>query len=328
MRVTSTVVTDPKVWDTLAASLGGGYFHSYAAAAYDAAGGGDPLFLQALDAGGACVGVVTGTLAASRRWPFSRYCNWAMLLSLPAVADGTEAMQRRVLEAVEEHLRGRGVFSVRIYSYDAMASERVLGALGYQLSPRTEFYVDLTPTVGAIWGHFSGTRRTDLRKAEKLGVVTRLENTLEALDLVSTFYAQSMRRHEVVIATPNEQATVARRRQLESGHGDVLVTYWNGQPVNAALFGIFSQKPYYLTSGASEAGYKCCGPAHLLWTAIQMYKDRGAACLNLGAALEDQTGLHRFKQDFGATVVSAPIGVKRLSTLGSALHRIRSLLGR
>lgn len=42
----------------------------------------------------------------------------------------------------------------------------------------------------------------------------------------------------------------------------------------------------------------------------------------------DQAGVRKFKLDFGATEVPSPIGVKRISRIGSCLHRIRSFVRR
>ena len=113
---------------------------------------------------------------------------------------------------------------------------------------------------------------------------------------------------------------------LESGRIDVFVSTLNDAPINGSVFGNFNDKPYYLVSGSSDLGFKNCGPVHLIWTAVQKYKEQGATILNLGATLEGQDSLFQFKKDFGATVVSQPIGKKRISQIGSGLHRIRSLL--
>ena len=329
MRVTSTSQVNPQEWDALAVTLGGGYFHTHAEALCNAAsGGGEPLFVKGLNQAGQCVGLLTGNLAMSRVWPFSRYCGYAMLQGLPATADGSEASQRAFMEALEAHLRDRGAFSIRVYSYDSPQSEQVLGGLGYRLTPRVEFLMDLTASVEELWSCLRGQRRTDIRKAEKLGVVTRVENTLEAYEQVYEFQAVSLRRHGVAKCEASEAVRRARLIRLQSGHIDVLVSYHEGKAVNASIFGTFNRRPYYLISGASELGYKVCGPAHLLWTAIRLYQDQGARCLNLGAALQGQDGVYKFKEGFGAQPASAPIGVKHISRIGSCLHRLRSVVSR
>jgi len=329
VRVTSTNRVNTEEWAALAAALGGGYFHTPSEILCETASTGiEPLFVRGLDDTGQCVGVLTGNLAPSRHWPFSRYCGYAMLQGLPATADGSEASQRAFMEALEAHLRDRGAFSIRVYSYDSPQSEQVLGGLGYRLTPRVEFLMDLTASVEELWSRLRGQRRTDIRKAEKLGVVTRVENTLEAYEQVYEFQAVSLQRHGFAMREASETVRRARLTRLQSGHIDVLVSYHEGKSVNASIFGTFNRRPYYLISGASELGYKVCGPAHLLWTAIRLYRDQGARCLNLGAALQGQDGVYKFKQGFGAQPVPAPIGVKHISRIGSCLHHVRSVVSR
>ena len=326
MRITSCKNVNVEEWDAVAAALGGGYFHCHAEATYHATSTGtEPIYLQAMDDSGNCVGVTSGTVAKSHVWPFSSYCGYAMLLCVPAVADQSEETQTAVMAAMEDHLRRKGIFCVRVYSYDSLTSEGVLSSLGYDLSPRSEFCVDLTRSLDEIWQGFKGERRTDVRKAEKLGVVTRLENTQEALAMLSVFKAQSMERRGVS-ASPGTEASAAERSRLETGKVDIFVSYQDETPVNASLFGFFNSRAYYHVSGSSDAGYKCCGPAHVIWTAIKAYKERGATILNLGATLEGQTGLQKFKRCFGSTVFSAPIGKKGISRVGSGLNWVRSRL--
>lgn len=314
-------------WDAQAAALGGGYYHCHAQAVCDATRtGNDPLFVKALDESGACVGLVTGTMSGPGVWPFSRYCGSATLYGLPATADGSAEAGRAFMAAMERALRREGAQAVTVLGYDSPDGEAILGGLGYALSPRTEFYVDLARSEEEMWSGLKGERRTDIRKARKLGVETRLENTGEALDLVFNFYDESMRRHGIDLGETREDTARARRERLGGGRIDVFVSYREGEPVNGAIFGNFNGKPYYLVSGSSPAGYKCCGPAHLLWTAMTTYRERGARYLNLGAALEDQVSLYRFKRDFGGTAVAQPMGRKRLSAFGACLNRAVGLL--
>jgi lipid II:glycine glycyltransferase (peptidoglycan interpeptide bridge formation enzyme) len=248
-----------------------------------------------------------------------------MLQSLPVTTDRSERMTRAFMEAAEPELRRRGAFSVRVYSFDSSMSEPVLAALGYDLASRWEFLIDLNRTLDEIWLGFAGERRTDIRKADKRGVTTRRENTSEALTTLDSFYSESMRRHGIATAVHDPQVALASKQRLESGKADLLVAYHGECPVSAALFVVFGGRAYYHVSGSSIAGYRCCAPAHVIWTAIRTYKEQGLEVLNLGAALDGQETLYKFKRDFGAVPVCAPMGTKRISRIGSALHWIRSL---
>jgi hypothetical protein len=325
MRVLIEETPESREWDVLAASLGGGYFHCSAETLFHSSGPGKrPVFIKGIDDSGECIGIITGTIVPSQVWPFSRHCGYAMLLALPAMVDASEDDCAGFLQAVERRLSRHGVFNVRIYSHDSLNSHVVLSKLGYRLAERQEFVIDLGPSLDEIWTRLKGTRRTDIRKAEKLGVETRLENTVEALRRVLEFQSGSLTRHGI-----DQQCDLdAERERLESGCLDLFVSYRNKAPLNAAAFGVFNDRPYYHLSGTSDEGYKCSGPAHLLWTAVKTYKERGARRLNLGAALPGQEGVAAFKQDFGAAAFSSPIGVKRISKIGSALHWARTTVRR
>jgi len=327
IRIKTTPQTSVEDWNPLVARLNGGYFQCCAeVSCHASAPGACQLLAEGYDRRGCCIGVVTGVIVRSRIWPFSRFCGYAMLLSLPAMAPGFEDKQTAFMLALEQFLRKQGVFSIRVYSYDSPGSDTTLTALGYSLSERHEFIVDLDRPLEEIWARLQGTRRTDIRKAERLGVETRRQNTIEGLEMLLSFQSRSMARRGIKRPETAEPNIRAQRERLSSGNVDVFVSYLAGAPMNAALFGVFNNRPYYHVSGSSDEGYKCCGPAHLLWTAIKDYRSQGARRLNLGAVVSRQDGLHRFKKDFGAEVFPAPIGVKRVSRIGSLLHLARSTI--
>jgi len=345
MRIVCTQHIDAGEWDGLAASQGGGFFHCHAQTVYEAARlGTEPLFVRALDDGGRCVGVAAGTISTSRMWPLSRYCRYAMFHALPAAVDGTRpaaAAQgtpaaaratplaaQALVTAIEEELRRSGAFAVRISSYDSPLSGQVLAALGYELEPKWEFDVDLAPNVETIWASFEGRRRTDIRKAEKLGVETRIENTPEAVRLAFEFHGRSMIRRGAEADGAGSEADLAARHLLATGCVDVLVSYRDGRAVNAALFGCFNRAAYYLVSGSSDEGNQSCGPVHLLWTAMKTYRERGCVRLNLGGAAEHEASLHKFKSAFHPTITAEPGGTKKFPGLGASLDYVRRIMRR
>jgi len=329
MRIVCTREVDPREWDDLAASQGGGFFHGHAETVYEASRlGAEPLFVRALDDGGRCVGVAAGTVASSRTWPLSRYCRYAMLHALPAAGERTPAAARALLAAIEDELRRGGVFAIHVSSYDSPLSHQVLASLGYELEPKWEFDVHLAPGIDAIWASFEGRRRTDIRKAEKLGVTTSVENTAAAVRLAFEFHGRSMQRRGAAADGVGQEADLAARHLLTSQCVDVFVSYQDGSPINAALFGHFNKAAYYLVSGSSDQGNRSCGPVHLLWTALKVYRERGAVRLNLGGAAEHEATLHKFKSAFHPAITAEPGGRKEFPGLGAGLDRVRRLIKR
>jgi len=202
----------------------------------------------------------------------------------------------------------------------------VLQKLGYQLTRRdSEFYLDLSAPIDVIWNRLKDTRRQKIRKATRLCVDIRREESDNALALLYQFVGQSLERRNVAWRTGPDMVQRAKDYLLARQRSVLAVGYHDGQPINAALFGVFGGRAYYVNSGSSLEGYKYSGPVQLLWIMVEHFKAEGVATLNLGGAPKDGQagangqGLFSFKEDFGGEVVQQAAGFKVLSGLGKHL---------
>ena len=328
-RIECASAVEPREWDELAARLGGGFFHCHAHVAYESTRpNAKPCFVKAFDERDECVGVAVGTITSPRYWPFSRFCRVATFAALPATREPTADSERAILAALEKELRRQGVFLIHIGSCDSPNSARVLSALSYNVRHRAEFYLDLDRPLGDVWKTLVRECRNKMRKAEKLGVITRVENSASSLSLLYAFQQESLRRHGVEAQIPGDGAQPATLSLLDSGRAELLVSYHAETPISAAMFGIFAGKAYYLLSGSSSAGQENAGPSHLIWTMIERMNRASANVLNLGGATvptskdDPAGGVYRFKRDFGTTIITQPAGTKTLSPTGTALNNV------
>ena len=334
-KIECASTVDQRNWDELAERLGGCFSHCYAYGVYESFRSNVvPLFVKAFDQNRECIGIAVGSIESPKYWPFSRFCKSAVIGALPTTRDKSPDLERAIMVALEKELKLRGVFRIHVCSYDSPNSVAVLSSLSYDLHGRVEFYLDLNRPLEDIWKMLKGARRTHIRKATKLGVETRIENDLASLLRLYSFQAESLQRRGILFDPPRGQADAAKALLLDTGRAIVLVSYLGGAPVNAALFGRFGRKAYYLASGATVSGKQSCGPVHLLWTMIEKLKAAGGEVLNLGGvsvALGDEggvSGLYSFKQDFGATGISQPAGTKIISQMGAGLDSAYAFLHR
>ena len=70
----------------------------------------------------------------------------------------------------------------------------------------------------------------------------RCENTAESAELLMLLRGESMQRHGKSVANPEQNADV-RRTWLASGRVDILVSYYEDEPVSAALFAYSNGRP-------------------------------------------------------------------------------------
>jgi hypothetical protein len=320
---------DQAEWDRLALSLGGSFFHCYAYATLETnrERGTIPIFVKAFVPNGECVGIAVCIVSSPRLWPFSRFCKTAVVGALPATKEGYSELEPTMMNVLEKNLRAQGVFQIEICSYESPNSVKVLPMVSDRLTDRVEFYLDLSLPMDDIWKTFKSTRRNDIRKAEKLGVESRCENTVDGVHQLYGFQTESLQRRGIQFDPLYVQAQRLQASILATQRARLFVSYRDGIAVNAGLFGLFGGRAYYLASGSSRDGYKCCGPAHLVWAAIQTLKSEGATTLNLGGVdgpIDQEPGkkggLYNFKNDFGGKVVPQPKGLKTVSWCGAKLN--------
>lgn len=330
MRAEISETAEPSAWDAQAAALGGGFFHSHAYGAYDACYPGTvPLYIRVLDGTGALAAVAVGAMASPSRWPLSKLARTATLGALPATRDPSAAAKAQALDAIEKALAAMGVHHLECKAYDSEAGVEALSTSGYALRERCEFYLDLSAGAEAAWNGFKSERRTAIRKAEKQGLVTKLESSPEAVQTLFQVQATALSRKGVAVDA-SEGLAKATLDLLRKGAGQLWITTLNGEAQNAALIGLCRDRAYYLASGSTPQGFKLAGPAHLVWTAVQALGEKGCTVFNLAGAPPagpDPTkvdGLHRFKKDFGSRIVSQPAGTKSLGGVGAVIARVKA----
>jgi dTDP-4-amino-4,6-dideoxygalactose transaminase len=250
----------------------------------------------------------------------------ATFAALPVTRGRTAESERVILAALEKDLRHKGVFFINLGSYDSPNSTQVLSALSYKLENRLEFYIDLSPRLDEIWTSLSPQCRNKIRKATRLAIESRWEDSVSSILQLQHFQANALRRHGIKLQPRYEDALRAKEVILDQGRGSLLVGYLGKAAVCAAMFCVFAGKAYYAYSGSSEAGRKSAGPAHLIWKIIEHLKAEGVTHLNLGGATEPNSkdshayGLYSFKRDFGTAVLSQPAGAKTISRRGAILN--------
>ena len=326
---------DQRHWDDLASEFNGCFFHCYACGIYESYGPHrQPLFVKALDDSGVCIGIAVGRIEWPRFWPFSRFCKRAVFGALPATREKNPDAQLVIMAALEPVLRKIGVCEMHVGAFDSSNSGDVLNRLSYRLRSRSEFYIDLSRPIEEIWNALKPTKRTNIRKAQKLTMRCQVETSLIAIRQFLSLQKESMQRRGIVLTHDEEVAQSSLKDLLESGRAKLLVSYLDGIPVNAGLLGVFGSKAYYLAGGSSPEGNQSRGPVFLFWTAIEMLKNQGGEVLNLGGVSTSndeespQEGLYGFKQSFGSTVMPQPAGEKIISRLGAALHNFLQMVTR
>lgn len=191
------------------------------------------------------------------------------------------------------------------------------------IQPRSTIHLDLTPPPDRLLAAMSKGHRADIRRAERLGIITRV-GAIHDIPLFYHIMQMTGQRADFGIHT---EAYYRRAWELFQPHSRLLFAEQDGQPVAVSMVFRDERCGYYLYSGATEAGLKV-GANHLLqWQAVQWAQAQGCsqydlwgipdalgraatvmdeaqrAALTAEAQQDPLIGVYRFKKGFGGQVV-------------------------
>jgi lipid II:glycine glycyltransferase (peptidoglycan interpeptide bridge formation enzyme) len=181
------------------------------------------------------------------------------------------------------------------------------GTLGFVKVPFKTILVDLTPDIDEILASFSANTRNEIRRAEKLGIVTCPAMPAEFLGFYNRFAD-----HRGIAGVSHDELQAYSQNLL------ILKAEFQGEPLvmRACLCDADGKRARDLKSGSTrlENGdhdhKKLVGFANRLlhWRLIQEFKSHGFAEYDLGGYEDPEAdpalaGIHRFKAGFGGNIV-------------------------
>ena len=169
--------------------------------------------------------------------------------------------------------------------------------------------IPLSPTEDAIFRGLTEAKRRAVRKAQKNGVT--VQESVNIRDLIHiknksggmlgfittigihTFWSIMSPRHATILLAYNPRHAIV---------GGVLLVFWN-------------RIAYYWIAGASREGKRLFAPTLLVWEALRVAKQRGAAHFDFLGVWDERSptkhpdwkGFTKFKEGFGGKSVYYPV---------------------
>ena len=159
--------------------------------------------------------------------------------------------------------------------------------------------IDLNIEQEVIFKSFHDTTRRNIRKAEKYGLRTIHENSIEAVR--SFFHLNCLtRRDHCLPPQPWKFFYCLWKNMLSRKNGFVTLVDIDGRPIAGNLYLVFGKKAFY-KYGASDRGFQNMRPSHLaMWEGIKHCREQGFHGLNLGRTEQHHTGLLKYKRSYNA----------------------------
>ncbi|MFX0199152.1 MAG: lipid II:glycine glycyltransferase FemX [Candidatus Hodarchaeota archaeon] len=170
------------------------------------------------------------------------------------------------------------------------------------------------------------TVQYSIRKAKKIGVEIREENTTRGLQEFYRLNTLTRKKHGIP-PQPIRFFQAIFDNMISRGCASIFLAIWDSKIIAAGLFLKFEKTIYYKYNASDPQYLSKQSPNHLLtWVAIKRACLEGFEFLDFGRTSPDNEGLMRYKQMWGATPLELPYyyypKTKSTRMEGSRIYRI------
>jgi len=334
LRIQSEV--DPSAWNASLRACNGTIFHTAQWADYVRAEqhGVEHVFYSLLNEDGSLEGMAVGFRATSSHKFAAPFTGRRWLDALPAVRDKDTASASQLIRLIETHARRAGDVSFEVGSFASPNSEAVIKPLGFSISRRYEFELDLTQGEKGLWERIDIKRRQRIRKAIKHGVEVKELPPNEGVSHLRRLQAESFGRIVARGGPALDERESAGEDPITiltaAGLGRIIGGFVDGVCVSASFFTSFNGVAYYTLSGHDARALETQAPSLVLWEMSLRFRNERVERLNLGGcgigALEESSsehGVYTYKKAFGGARIECASGEK---ILRPAARRVATLL--
>ena len=200
-----------------------------------------------------------------------------------------------------------------MHSFGTPFGTEILQELGFSVSKRWEFLIDLYMSEEDLWKKIHSKKRNLIRKGQKTGLqiekAEHLEQVLQYRELAKETYERKTKQG-IPFPEPGDESyyKLLKNKLIDIDLGRLYLAYDEKQVVAGAFFVGYNKKAYYMLSSANDIGLKKSAPDLILWTCMTDYQKEEYKEFNLGGVSEselnnqplEKSGLYHFKKRFSA----------------------------
>lgn len=224
--------------------------------------------------------VLTGKRGVSL--PFTDYCE-------PILTNGMS------LEQILEDVR-------KIASQHGWKWFQIRGGQGIDAAVQEQYCVHelrLQSDMKALFKSLRSAKQRNIRKARQQQIEIQHANDKDAVDAYYRLHCQTRKRHGIP-PQPYRFFHNIYKYVISADKGKVILAQYQDRVIAGCMYFHFKDKALY-KFGASNMAFQHLRPNDLvMWEAIQWYAANGYKSFCFGRTAKDNTGLRRFKSDWGA----------------------------
>jgi len=171
--------------------------------------------------------------------------------------------------------------------------------------PAASFFkhdIFISEDVEEIFSKLHGSRRRNIKKADRAGVQVQIDNSPDAMRIFYGLHCKTRERHKIP-PQPFHFFENIYSHIIARGQGNIITAVHEDKSIGAAVFFHYGTKALY-KFGASDLDHQHLRMNDLIiWKAIEWYASAAPhrfETLSLGRTAKDNEGLRRFKNSWGA----------------------------
>lgn len=160
--------------------------------------------------------------------------------------------------------------------------------------------IDLTPGKEHLWKALDKKAvRWAIKKADKLGVQVKLDDTKKGIDTFYELFART-RRSMGIPPFPRQHFMAIWRNMILKGRANLFLAWKDDEPING-MINLFSKEAFIPAYAAPQQAWLKHYPSEvMIWHTIEWAVEQGFKVYDFGADSPTQTGLLWFKKKWGA----------------------------
>jgi hypothetical protein len=296
-------------WNEKICSFGGSIFHSTNWADYNISLTPSlcPQYFCLYSDENYLLGVALGFTEASKNKIVAKVMKRLNFDSYPLVKESDSQLYADFIDKIKRYAKDNGYVEIYFGSFASFDISDVYLELGFEITRRLEFCIDISKSTEIIWGNIGSKRRNTIRKAIKSGVVVEnlpFETGIHELRRLQEATAKRILDRGGPDITPKSSKMSDPLESLMSaGVGFIMAAKINGVYESVCFYTFFNGIVYYMLAGHSKVAFESQAPTLLLWEGILTFRNMGAKIFNLGGCREDaaehssqEHGVYSFKK--------------------------------
>lgn len=267
----------------------------------------EPLVIATIDDQEEVTGLLIAVVQSFKDGFFQRFAIRSVVFGAPLVKDGDLGIADQLLRTYNELAQERGYIYTQVRNLTDMGfMSTVFQKNGYRYEDHLDIWVDLLQSEDVLWKDIHRRRRSQIRRAERMGVevksfgLTELDN---AYSILKDVY------HRARLPLVNKQLfQESIKVLLPQNRLQLWAAYYNGKMVSVLFMLCYNKTMYEWYAGSLREYCSVCSNDLLPWKVFLAAKECGYERFDFGGAGNPHIpyGVRDYKEKFGGAIV--PLG--------------------